>query len=59
MLTQALHAQLKPQGIHVCDIYPNLIQSNFVERSIIRGKDEQDTASRRQQLENILKKSPG
>ncbi len=54
-LTQALHAELKPQGIHVCGIYPNLIQSNFVERSIIRGKDEQDTASRRQQLENILK----
>ncbi len=54
-LTESLHGELKPKGIHVCGIYPNLINSNFVERAIFRGKDEQDTQSRREQIENILK----
>ncbi|WP_026735443.1 SDR family NAD(P)-dependent oxidoreductase [Fischerella sp. PCC 9605] len=54
-LTEALHAELKPKRIHVCGIYPNLIKSHFMERAIIRGKDEQDTQSRCQQIEDILK----
>jgi short-subunit dehydrogenase len=54
-LTEALHAELKPKGIQVCGIYPNLIKSNFMERAVMRGKNEQDTQSRRQQIENILK----
>ncbi|MBR8837531.1 MAG: SDR family oxidoreductase [Stigonema ocellatum SAG 48.90 = DSM 106950] len=54
-LTQALHAELKPKGIHVCGIYPNLIKSSLMERAVFRGKDEQDTQNRRHQLDNVLK----
>lgn len=54
-LTEALHAELKPKGIHVCGIYPNLIKSSLMELAVFRGKDEQDAQGRREQLENILK----
>lgn len=53
-LTQALHSELKPKGIHVCGVYPNLIKSDLMERAIFQGKDEQDTQARRHQLEQIL-----
>lgn len=53
-LTQSLHSELAPKGIHVAGIYPNLIQSNFLERAIIRGKNSDDVRSRREQLEQIL-----
>ena len=54
-LTESLHAELKPKGIHVCGIYPSLIKSNLMERAIFRGKDEQDTQNRRDQLDNVVK----
>jgi short-subunit dehydrogenase len=54
-LTEGLHAELKPKGIHVCGIYPNLVKSSLMERAIFRGKDEQDTQTRRKQLDTILK----
>lgn len=53
-LTEALHTELSPKGIHVCGIYPNLIKSDFMERAIFRGKHEADQQARRQQLEEIL-----
>lgn len=53
--TQALEAELTPKGIHVCGIYPNLINSNFLERAIFRGRDEKDAQKRKQQIEQILK----
>jgi short-subunit dehydrogenase len=53
-LTEALHAELKPKGIHVCGIYPSLIHSNFLERAIFRGNGQEDTDSRRLQLENVV-----
>jgi len=53
-LTEALHSELKPKGIHVCGIYPSLIKSSFMERAIFRGKDEQDAQARRQQLEQVI-----
>ena len=53
-LTEALQAELEPKGIQVCGIYPNLIKSNFLERAIFRGNDEQDVQQRRQQVEQIL-----
>lgn len=53
-LTQSLHAELAPKGIHVCGIYPNLIKSDFLERAIFRGIDEADQQERRQQLEKLL-----
>lgn len=53
-MTAAMHAELKPKGIHVCGIYPNIIKTNFTERAIFTGYDEADARSRRQQLEEIL-----
>jgi short-subunit dehydrogenase len=53
-LTESLHAELSPKGITVCGIYPNIIKSDFMERAMIRGVDEQDEADRRKQLEQVL-----
>lgn len=53
-LTEALHSELAPKGIHVAGIYPNLIQSNFLERAVLRGKDAKDEADRRHQVEQLL-----
>lgn len=53
-LTEALHSELAPKGIHVCGIYPNLIKSDFMERAIFQGKDDQETQNRRNQLNQVL-----
>ncbi|MBD2101883.1 SDR family oxidoreductase [Leptolyngbya sp. FACHB-261] len=53
-LTQSLHSELEPKGIHVAGIYPNLIKSDFMQRAIFRGEDEQDAKDRREQLEQVL-----
>lgn len=53
-LTKSLESELSPKGITVCGIYPNLIKSNFMERAVFVGKDAEDTAARRQQLEQVL-----
>lgn len=53
-LTEALHAELAPKGIHVGGIYPNLIKSNFLERAIFRGKNDVDVRDRRQQIEQLF-----
>lgn len=53
-LTEAMHSELKPKGIHVCGIYPNLIKSSLMERAIFRGIDQEDAKSRREQLEQVL-----
>ncbi|MGL4618340.1 SDR family NAD(P)-dependent oxidoreductase [Chroococcidiopsis sp.] len=53
-MTAAMHSELKPKGIHVCGIYPNIIKTRFTERAIFTGHDEADAQSRRQQLEEIL-----
>lgn len=53
-MTEAMHSELKPKGIHVCGIYPNLIKSDFMERAMFRGKDEEDAGARRKQLEQVL-----
>lgn len=54
-LTESLHAELKPKGIHVCGIHPNLIKSSLMERAVFRGKDEQDAQDRREQLNTVIK----
>lgn len=53
-LTEALHTELAPKGIHVGGVYPNIIKTNFLERAIFRGKSPEDTDSRRKQVEEIL-----
>jgi len=54
-LTESLHSELSPKGIHVAGIYPNVIKSNFMQRAIFRGKDTQDQQARQEQLEQVLK----
>jgi short-subunit dehydrogenase len=53
-LTESMHSELKPKGIHVCGIYPNLIKSSLMERAIFRGKDDQDAHARRDQLNKVV-----
>lgn len=53
-LTQALHTELAPKGIHVCGVYPNLIKTSFLERAIFQGKTEADQHERRQQVEQLI-----
>jgi short-subunit dehydrogenase len=53
-MTEALHSELKPKGIHVCGIYPNLIKSSLMERAIFRGKNDQDAQARRDQVNQVL-----
>jgi len=53
-LTEAMHSELKPKGIHVCGIYPNLIKSSFMERAIFQGKDKEDAQARVDQLNQVL-----
>lgn len=53
-LTEALHAELAPKGIHICGVYPNLIKSNFLKRAIFRGKNADDVRDRRQQIEQMF-----
>jgi short-subunit dehydrogenase len=54
-LTETLQAELQPKGIQVCGIYPNLIKSSLMERAVFRGHDEEEIATRRAQLDNVLK----
>jgi short-subunit dehydrogenase len=54
-LTQALHAELQPKGVHVSGIYPNVIKSDLMERAVFQGESERDRAARREQLEQVLK----
>lgn len=53
-LTEALHSELKPKGIHVGGIYPSIIKSDFLERAILRGNDQQDAQARLEQLNQVL-----
>lgn len=53
-LTEALHSELGPKGIHVCGIYPNIIKSEFLERAIFRGESAEDAQERQKQVEQIL-----
>lgn len=46
-LTKALRAELKPQGIHVCGIYPSFIRTRLMERGHFRGYSEETAAARR------------
>lgn len=53
-MTAAMHSELKPKGIHVCGIYPNIVKTSFTERAIFTGHDDTDAQARRQQIEEIL-----
>ncbi|NJL35936.1 MAG: SDR family oxidoreductase [Leptolyngbyaceae cyanobacterium SM1_4_3] len=53
-LTRSLHSELVPKGIHVCGIYPSLIKTDFLERAVFTGKNEEDLRSRQNQVSQIV-----
>jgi len=53
-LSQSLHAELAPKGIHVCAIYPNIIRTDFPEKAVLRGSTPEDKEARYKQLEQTL-----
>lgn len=53
-LTRSLHSELAPKGIHVCGIYPNIIKTDFLERAVFTGKNEEDLRSRQNQISQLL-----
>jgi short-subunit dehydrogenase len=54
-LTEALHGELTPKGIHVCGIHPNFIKTSVLERAIFRGKDDKDAQARHDLVEKAVK----
>lgn len=53
--TETLRLELEPKGIQVCGIHPSATNSDFLERALFRGEDEQEVNQRRQQMELMLK----
>lgn len=53
-LTESLRIELEPRGIHVCGVYPNLVDSDFLKRATFKGNSEAQAEKQRQQIENIL-----
>jgi short-subunit dehydrogenase len=53
-LTETLRLELEPKGIQVCGVHPSVTKSAFLERSIFRGQDEQETNERQQRMAQML-----
>ena len=53
-LSQSLSAELAPKGVQVCAIYPNIIQTNFPEKAVLKGANPEDKQARYEQLEQTL-----
>ena len=53
--TETLRLELEPKGIQVCGVHPSATNSDFLERSLFRGENEQEVNQRRQQMEQMLK----
>lgn len=53
-LTETLRLELEPKGIQVCGVHPGVTSSAFLERSIFRGQDEQETNERRRQMQQVI-----
>ncbi|MBD2181482.1 SDR family oxidoreductase [Planktothrix sp. FACHB-1355] len=56
-LTETLRLELAPKGIDVSAVHPGVINSDFMERAMFRGKDEAEIESRRQQIKKVLESS--
>lgn len=41
-LTEALRLELQPKGIEVCAVHPGVTKSQFLERTVFRGHNEQE-----------------
>lgn len=58
-LTEALHAELEPKGIHVAGVHPNLTNSDFTTRAVFLGQDAEEAENRRQQMNTLVKAPAG
>lgn len=56
-LTNALRLELTPRGIQVSEVHPGVINSDFLERAIIRSQDAAQSEERREQLQAMLQAS--
>lgn len=54
-LTQTLRLELAPQNIHVSLVHPGVINSSFLERAAFRGKTDDEAASQRAQMAEMLR----
>lgn len=53
-LTESLRLELSGQGIHVGIVHPGVIDSDFMERAMFRGKDDGEADGNRQQMMDVL-----
>ena len=53
-LTETLRIELEPQGIQVSGIHPSVTDSDFMERTVFRDRDPQETENRRQAMKKML-----
>ncbi|MEL6928674.1 MAG: SDR family oxidoreductase [Cyanobacteria bacterium J06600_6] len=53
-LTETLRLELEPQGIHASGVHPSVTNSDFMERSIFKDKDPQESANRRESMTKML-----
>ncbi|MGF1498650.1 MAG: SDR family NAD(P)-dependent oxidoreductase [Elainellaceae cyanobacterium] len=53
-LSETLHLELAPKGIHVAAVHPGVINSSFMERAMFRGGDSSEAQARRDQMQSVL-----
>ncbi|HAA32748.1 MAG TPA: oxidoreductase [Cyanobacteria bacterium UBA8553] len=53
-LTETLRLELEPKGIQVCGVHPSATKTGFIKRSLFRGRDEQETNQRQQQMKQFI-----
>ena len=53
-LTETLRIELEPQGIQVSGIHPSVTDSDFMERTVFKDRDPQETENRRQAMKKML-----
>jgi len=56
-LTESLRIELASEGIHVGIVHPGVINSDFLERAMFRGKSDQEASERQQQMQQTLQSS--
>lgn len=54
-LTETLRLELEPKGIHVCGVHPSVTNSDFLERAVFRGQEDNSTQQMRDSMGEMLK----
>ncbi|GAB4537043.1 MAG: SDR family oxidoreductase [Pleurocapsa sp.] len=53
-LTETLRIELEPLGIHVSGVHPSVTNTDFLERTIFKASNPQESNNRRQGMEQML-----